>query len=108
MRLLTVLELEVLPRETSLNLLITREVDHMVEIITMELISMVDMAKEAHLDGRIVKEKVDTITDHTIKVHHHAPRPSPETSSPSWRTSESWLSSPSWPVAPSSALDTSP
>jgi len=87
--LLTVLGREVLLREILLNLLITREVDHMVD-----LLNMADMAKEAHHDGGIVKEKVETIKDLIIRVHHHhhAPRPSQETSSPSWRTSESWLS----------------
>jgi len=87
-------------RGISLDLLITREVDHMVDLTTVDLLHTEDMAKEAHQDGGITKE-VDTIKDLITRVHHHhhAPRTSPETSSPSWRTSESWLSWLSWPVA---------
>jgi hypothetical protein len=76
-------------RGILLDLLITREVDH-----TVDLLHTVDMVK-------VARDKVATIKDLTTRVHHHhhAPRPSQETNSPSWRTSESWLSLLSWPVA---------
>ena len=88
-----VLGREALPRGILLDLLITREADHMVDNTTVDLLHTADMAK-AHLDGGIAKDRADTIKDLLLMVHHHhhAPRPSPETSSPSWRTSESWLS----------------
>jgi hypothetical protein len=67
-------------RGILLDLLIIKEVGHMVD-----LLHTVDMAKMA-------KGKVDTIEDLITRVHHHAPRTSQGTNSPSWKTSESWLS----------------
>jgi len=86
-----VLQREILP--DLLLILVTGE-DHMVDVSTVDLLHRAEMAKKAHIDGRIAKDKVDTTKDHIIKVHHHhlALRLSQETSLQSWRTSESWLS----------------